>query len=164
MSLQCGHVFCFACLDQFLKSKPSHHVCPICRAPANKDEPKQPDQPRSNRRNSSNDANDGTNCFHQSNRQTVYMRRVPELRYRAYNLNRLYPDVVTQGILRNLNTAFDDGSSPEIVTTIINNRVAGVQQMIRSNREGFQQSGSRGSRISFGGGSSFGGGGRGGRW
>jgi uncharacterized membrane protein YgcG len=91
------------------------------------------------------------------------MRRIPELRYRANNLHLLYPDVVTQGVLRNLNTAFDNGT-PEVVTTIINNRVAAVEQTIRVSREGYQQSGARGSRVSFGGGSSFGGGGRGGRW
>eukprot|EP01039_Chlorochromonas_danica_P002056 gene2056-2243_t len=44
MSLRCGHIFCKACLEEYLRS-PEGNKCPICRTPV--DDPTQPRPPPS---------------------------------------------------------------------------------------------------------------------
>ncbi|KAH8262239.1 hypothetical protein KR038_008779 [Drosophila bunnanda] len=34
---RCGHLFCWPCLHQWFLTRPQRTRCPVCRAPANKD-------------------------------------------------------------------------------------------------------------------------------
>lgn len=41
MKLQCGHLYCFGCLSEYLKTS-NGTKCPVCRAPVNGDRPEPP--------------------------------------------------------------------------------------------------------------------------
>lgn len=181
MGLQCGHTFCFSCLETYLKSD-TGKSCPICRAPVDINNPPvlpthhhQHPSPYSTGYSTSSDnshrpcsdtfnTNDITGAMDTTSRTT---QLIPELQYRAHRMRVMYPNVMTAELLQSVNEAASRGSYMEIRNGLAN-RSHDIQRAITSIQRSMEQSATRtgksGSSRSFGGGSSFGGGGGGGRW
>ena len=137
MALQCGHVFCFTCLDAHLKSADGRR-CPICRKNV-----------------------DGSQSMEA---RTEDSSRNTELLYRVDRMRYLYPAVMTPEAHREM---IDSINSKDFARmhNIAEERVVAVQSIVadKDAREVAAKSGAGGSNSSsFGGGTSSGG--KGGSW
>lgn len=165
MSLQCGHVFCWGCLTQHLKSNES--ICPICRAPADPND-KTKSAPNNSslhhRRHSSNSNIPCTMSDASSSSSSAAAAldfRRPEFIYRLNRMRYLYPNFLTNEVHASMVGALNTGD----IETL---RITGQRRNEEVNRilsdyraqEAARAKGSSGSRSSFGGGRSSGGGGR----
>lgn len=182
-ALCCGHVFCFGCLDQYLRT-PEGTKCPICRAPVDGSRPAAPPPPPSDGPfgGGGGGAGGGGGCradptfsssssssssSYQGIRHNLLGSRSAELHYRLARLRLMYPDAVTPDTVGAIAAGIDTGSVQQ-VQAAITTRTAAVLQTVSQmqSRIQAQSSGARGSR--WGGGGGFGGGrssgGGGGRW
>ena len=151
MALQCGHIFCFTCLTQHLKT--SNAKCPICRKNAD-GTPSPPSDGRSS----------GQPCSPNTTREYHQELRSTDLMYRIHRMHSLYPSVMPIGT----RTAMEDSirrDDMEALRVIAEERMVAVQRVVAdiASRQQAISRGSRGTSMSsFGGGSSSGG--RGGSW
>lgn len=173
-ALCCGHLFCFECLDSYLRT-PEGTRCPICRAPVDgtPPAPQPPQPPHNDNRPPSPARGGGGGCTANhpihgttSNVTGVFTswHRSSELHYRLHRMRLLYPDTMDTGTMGAIAAGIDSRSMRE-VERAIETRSAAVQSIINEarSRESMRHSGSSGSRsMSFGGGMSSGG--SGGRW
>lgn len=186
MGLQCGHTFCFSCLETYLKSD-TGKSCPICRAPVDINNPPRPPthhhhqhhpSPNSTGYSTSSSDNSRRPCSDTFNTNDVTgamptssssrtTQLIPELQYRAQRMRLMYPNVMTAELLQSVNEAASRESFMEIRNNLAS-RSYDIQRAITSIQRRMEMSATRagmsGSSRSFGGGSSFGGGGGGGRW
>jgi uncharacterized membrane protein YgcG len=175
MALHCGHAFCFACLETYLKDKKNGKKCPICRSPVDPAAAAAapPPPPPSNYPSSSHhQPYDPTDCHHtntsssspHSETDTRFRYHSPELMYRMNRMRYLYPTVMTADTYERMNRGVVNQSASEVIQAVQARRDEVTRQLADiTHRRAQQRSGSGGSsRSSWGGGSSGGGGG--GRW
>ena len=151
MALQCGHVFCFSCLNQHLKT--SNAKCPICRknadgSPSPVNDTRPPGQP----------------CSTEDTREYNENLRSSDLLYRIHRMHTLYPTVMPIGTRRRMEASIQRGDM-EGLRVVAEERMIAVQRVVTDivSRQQAISRGARGSSMSsFGGGSSSGG--RGGSW
>lgn len=188
MALQCGHVFCYECLETHLNTSNGRR-CPICRenvdgtsspataagaASATAAPPTGGNGTRGPRTStpitSSNDAPSSSSSPSCSNTGRVlrrppsfwYRHHTPELLYRMNRMRYLYPRVMTDVSHAALTNAINNQSFAEF-NVAAEQRLLQVTERLTKMREAAKSSGKNGSsRSSFGGGRSSGG--RGGRW
>lgn len=148
MALKCGHVFCFTCLDEHLKSANGSR-CPICRKNVD----------------GSDSATEGhTPRAPCSPTQGAESIRNTELLYRVGRMRHLYPAVMTSQTQQRMEDSINSGDMDRL-RVIADERVADVQTILAdiAQRQAAARSGASGSSSSsFGGGRSSGG--RGGSW
>ena len=147
MALQCGHVFCFTCLDTHLKSA-NGKSCPICRRPADGTVRGSPNTARC----SPADSSDATAL------------RTSDLLYRVDRMSYLYPQVMNAQTRRSMLSAIETGDTSGVLAAA-QSRLNSVKVIMAdaAKAEAAARSGSSGSSSSsFGGGRSSGG--RGGGW
>ena len=176
MALHCGHSFCYACLETYLKDRNNEKKCPICRVPVDPDTPVPPPQPPQNHSSyfsrSSPSSNgqppyDPTDCHgtnsSTSGEDTRFRYQSPEFAYRMNRMRYLYPTVMTADTYERMNRGIVNQSASEVIQAAQLRRDEVTRQLSDINTRRIQQrSGSGGSSRSWGGGSSGGGGG--GRW
>jgi len=172
MALVCGHIFCFECLDAFLKTEQGGK-CPVCRQPTS------PTAPRDEDGSGGGGEGHARPCAAAGGEEQEQQReRVPdlqrnnafnlhrrlELQYRLRRLQALYPSVATTETVHSLEAAITSGDRSEI-QRVVRARDIEVRNEITEwqKRADAASRGSSGSKHkSFGGGRSSGG--RGGRW
>jgi uncharacterized membrane protein YgcG len=185
MALQCGHVFCKGCLEEYLLNDGCK--CPICRAPVDNVSPPNdtfsrrawrrvfptriPSPPENTGYTRSANIIGETRTTFGSATQTMTMdpgyssaftRNTPEFRFRLHRMRSLYPDIMTLEMLRSMDRALDS-RSPYDFRTELDAQAMQLQRTIEDIRKASEISargnGMSGSRRSFGGGRSSGGGG-----
>jgi uncharacterized membrane protein YgcG len=183
MAIQCGHVFCKGCLEEYLLTDGCK--CPICRAPVDNIPPPKDTLSRrawrsmfSTRIQSppdntgySTSANTVGSRTYGSTTQTMTMdpyyssafeQNTPEFRFRVYRMRSLYPDIMTGEMLRSMDRALDRGSHYDFRSEL-DAQAMQLQRTIddirRASEVASRDYGSDGSSGSFDGGCSSGGGG-----
>lgn len=185
-SLCCGHVFCFECLDQFLRT-PEGTKCPICRAPVDGSRPAQappgdrhdrpypnpnPNPPPGDRHDRpltrGAGAGGGRGCSadfassasasssYQGIRHNLMWSRSAELHYRLARMRLLYPDTMTAETLGAISAGVDSGSVQQIQAAV-DTRSAAVLHTV-SQIQSRRQAQSSGSKGTRWSGGGFGGG------
>jgi uncharacterized membrane protein YgcG len=153
--LPCGHAFCAPCLSRALAAKPA---CPICRAPPDGDGAPAPPPPPAP------PCGGGGNAVAHAAAGADFEAFQPELAFRLQRLQRLHPDVVTQGMVDRWASRSHAGGFTNDPALL---RADPARAQPPSGGGGAGRSGGGGGGGSgslFGGGSSSGGGGRGGGW
>jgi len=178
--LACGHRYHKSCLREWISSS-TKLDCPVCRTPLGGPDAggrtsgafptptNRPTRPSSGASSSTYDGsatNDQDSCGSStmgSNVQNNFNQRrglydplvERELRFRLFQLHRLYPSYITPTTYEQWNRSFH--TEPFTQDSRFRSSNPAMQEAVRKH-------GSSGSRVSFGGGSSRGGGGRGGSW
>jgi len=155
VSLQCGHILCFSCCEEYLK-KVANSKCPICRAPIDPTG----SAPNSGMHNRSSSPST-SHCRH---RERTSFSSNTELLYRMDRMRYLYPRVMTPQLHTCMTSAVQSGSQRDFLAAASARETevgSAISDIVA--RRAAAASGRKGSsRSSFGGGRSSGG--RGGRW
>lgn len=184
MGLQCGHVFCKSCLlNHVSMGGGSSARCPICRAAIDTsvlDVPQSAGRrlcdmltfswwmwPATSgsyamlpaHRHDEQSMSDGIGLIEHN---THYIRHVPEIQFRLHRLHQVYPDILPVDQLHSLSSAVQQGEVMQLVDQLDTKQIE-LQTLTTSMRKQWHVqatgSGNGGSKVSFGGGVSAGGGG-----
>lgn len=164
MTLVCGHVFCFQCLELHLKSS-SGRKCPICRASVDRDDNHSNHQPSSTITTNNFDetschfVNDISSGIQQAT--NAWDSRRVEFQFRVHRMNNLFPNVMTNELSASVARSIEGNALGIHAIRILQQRRTEVHRLINEteSRERMQSQGSRGSSFKFSGGRSSSGGG-----